>query len=397
MRVFIGVEEIAGFAAAYAQGFRRLGHDTFSVLASRHPFYPPSQYDVVVDVPLTNASAVRRSLRRLKRRVLLVRPFLRALRSCDVFIYLFGTSCLPRHLDYWILKRFGKRLVTVFLGGDIRYWYAFEQEMRQLGMEDEVRPLIDYLRGRPDRFYADRIRTVRVAERYADLILSQPGYGQLQTRPYMRANIPLDLSQLRFNVPLREVPLVLHAPSNRGVKGTQYVLASVDQLKSEGVRFEFRLIENRSNAQVRELLAEADIVVDELFADTVGVLSSEGMATGNAVLVRYPAEHAGVPPGCPAIRVTRDTLTEKLREVIVNRDLRSRVAHAGRPYVERHNDCTRVSQQILDWLTPGGIQKHDFVPTFYRSFAMPADLVRDEQREVRRRRWTRIRQLFDRA
>jgi hypothetical protein len=195
-----------------------------------------------------------------------------------------------------------------------------------------------------------------------------------------------------MNVPDRVSPLVVHAPSRRDAKGTDYILAAVEQLKRDGIAFDFRLVENMPNAQVRDLLTDADIVVDELFSDTVGVLSTESMATGNAVLVHYPADYARVPPGCPAVNVTKDTVTGKLREVILDRDLRRCLAYAGRPYVEANNDHIKVAQQILDWLKPGGIKEYDFVPTFYKTFKMPPDLLAEERRAMRanqRAKWAR--------
>lgn len=375
MRIFIGLIEIANIAATYAKGFRALGHETFTVVLSKNPFYPDSQYDRVLDAQKGSAW--------LKRREFTLKAFLPVMTKCDVFVFFCGTAFLPRRLDYPILKLYGKRIVSVFLGSDIRYGYAFEQEMQLLGLNHEVQPFIDYIKSLPDVSFRNKLGTIRMAERFADLILSQPGHGQLQTKPYMRLNIPLDLSQFRFHVPDREVPVVLHVPSNPAIKGTDYVLAAIDQLKREGVPFEFRLVEKTPNARVRELLADADIVVDELFADTVATLSLEAMATGNVVLVRYLPDYARVPPGCPAVNVTKDTLTPKLRRVILNRELRRQLAYAGRPYVEAHHDHVEVAQQILDWLKPGGIREYDFIPTFYKNFVMPPQLLSEVHKKTR--------------
>lgn len=394
MRIFIGLTEICNIVATYAKGFRALGHETYTMILSKHPLYPTSQYDVVVDEHIGGNRASASYARSIKQQVFLLSKFPDILKKCDISLFLFGTSFIRGFLDYPILKLCGKRIVSVFAGSDVRYWYAFEQEARLLGMEDRVRPYIDHAKHLPGAFFSVLLEKVQVAERYADLILSQPGCGQLQTKPYMRGNIPLDLSQFRFNVPEREVPLVLHAPRIRGPKGTEYVLATVEQLKREGVPFEFRLIENMPNAEVRELLAEADIVVDELFADTVGTLSTESMATGNVVLVSYPAEYARVPAGCPAVNVTKDTLTDNLRKVILNRDLRRQLARAGRPYVEANNDHVRIAQQILDWLKPDGIQEYDFVPTFYRDFVMPPELLKQERRLMWEHRMQRLTNLL---
>jgi len=397
-RIFIGLTEIANIAATYAKGFRALGHETYTVVWKKNRFYPDSQYNIVVDdhICATKAGAalLKKALSRIKRRGVGLLQFLYTLTTCDVFIFIFGTSFLPRYWDYPILKLFGKRIVSVFCGSDIRYWYAYEQEFNSLGLGSEFRPFTeDY--NHAYEFFITKIRRVRAAERYADLILSQPSMAQLQTRPYMRMNIPLDLSQYRFNVPEREVPLVVHAPSKRCIKGTKYVLAAVEQLKQEGIRFEFRLIENMPNAQVRELLAEADIVVDQLLSETVATLALESMATGNVVLARYLPERAHIPADCPVVNVTAATLADKLREVILDRDLRRRLAYAGRSYVEKYHDHVRIAQQILDWLKPGGIQEYDFIPMFFQSeFVMPAELLKEERKRMWKQRIQRFTNLF---
>jgi hypothetical protein len=398
MRIFIGLTEIGNIAATYAKGFHILGHETYTVVLSRHPFYPDSQYNFVIDEKIgakatqswAELSILPKMAYRIKQSSFAMREFLTALSCCDIFIFMFGSSFLPEYLDYPTLKYRKKNLVSVFLGSDIRYGYALEQEMGLLGLAQEVQPFIDYVKSQPGHSFYRQLKKIQAAEKYADLILSQPGYGQLQTRPFMRMNIPLDLSQLCFKVTDRAIPLVLHAPSKRGVKGTEYVLAVVEQLKQEGIPFEFRLIENMANSQLRELLSEADIVVDELFSDTVGVLSSEAMASGNAVLVRYMQDYAGVPSGCPAINVTKDTLANHLRQVILDRDLRQQLSYAGRPYVETHNDHIQIAQQILDWLQPNGIKKYDFVPLFYKNFKIPPEILKIERQE----KLSQLRQMF---
>ena len=132
--------------------------------------------------------------------------------NCDLFI-MYAPAVLPTNLYYPILKLLGKKIITPFWGSDIRYWYAFAEEMRSFGVQDEILPFIEYARNRSGGSYWDKQRTVRAAEKYSDLIISQPDFSQLQTRPYMRAIVPLDLSEYRFNVPGRIKPLILHAPS----------------------------------------------------------------------------------------------------------------------------------------------------------------------------------------
>ncbi|MCJ7624339.1 MAG: glycosyltransferase, partial [Anaerolineaceae bacterium] len=196
-------------------------------------------------------------------------------------------------------------------------------------------------------------------------------------------------------IPDRIEPLVLHAPSNRGIKGTDTILQAVEQLKLEGMSFDFRLIENIPNAELRNLLTESDILIDDIFSVTIGVLALEAMATGNAVLVRYLPNYSRVPPGCPAVNVSKDSLVDKLREVIIDRSLRSSLAQAGRPFVENHHDHVQIVQQIIGWLEPGGIQEYDFTPTFFEEhFQISSDLIKQERINSLQYIWQRLKKVL---
>jgi hypothetical protein len=377
MRIFIGLTDVANITANYAKGFEALGHEVFTVVWSRSRFYPDSQYNLVIDDGKRESGLLGRVLSYLKM-VLRLLQLVRAVR-CDVFI-LYAPAVLPTHLYYPILKRFGKKIITAFWGSDVRYWYAFAEEMRALGVESEVHPFFQYARERSGGSLMDKQRTIRVAETYSDLIISQPDCGQLQTRPYMRCNIPLDLSQYRFHVPGRERPLILHAPSVPEAKGTEIILQTIDELKAEGLSFDFEKIENMPNNELRELLSRSDIVVDELFSATVAALSAEAMATGNVVLVRYMADYCKVPAGCPAVNVNKFTLKEKLREIIVDVEKRKRLAAQGREYVEKVNDNVKVCRELLDWLTRKDALEYDFHPTFHQKFLVPAEILDEEKK-----------------
>jgi len=395
MRIFIGLAEVANNAFTYAKAFQSLGHETYTVITERNSFYLDSTYDTVLnEVGVAPEKLLSRS-EMLTRRI---KVFIRALRNCDTFLFLFGTSFLPWYWDYPILKVFGKRIVSIFLGDDIRYWYAYEQEMRLMEWEADLKPYLEYRKSDVTDLFVTKLKRVRAAERYADLILSQPSQGELQTRPYMRVNVPLNLSQYHFNVPERKVPIVVHAPSDRAVKGTEFVLETVEKLKREGLPFEFQLVEKMPNTEVRELLANADIVVDQLFSQTVAGFALESLATGNVVLAKYNSEYSHIPSDCPVVNVTVDTLPTELRRFVLNGDLRRQLAYAGREYVERYHSHVEVARQILDWLKPGGIQAYDFVPTFFQKyFMMPPQLVKEERKRIRRQRMKWLRDLFSRS
>jgi len=374
MRIFLGLTEIANILNNYAKGFRELGHDVITVVDRSNKFYPDAKYDFILQKQIDHTNTrFGKTLNTLASKVRGMRLLPELIEKCDVFLFTWGTSFIPGFADYKFIKKSGKKIVSTFWGSDIRYWHALKKEMEIFGLVDEIAPFIDFVATFPQykSTYKAKKKIVVAAERYSDLILSQPGFGQLQTRPYMRAIAPLDLSQYQFEIPNRIVPLIIHAPSKRGVKGTDYVLKAIDELKQEGVPFIFRLIEDMPNPEVRKVLTEADILIDELFSETIGVLSTEAMASGTVTLVRYMPDYAKVPSGCPAVNVTKDTLTDQLRNIIVDRSLRQQLAEMGRPYVELNNDHIQIARNILDWLEPGGIPKYDFSPSFYQTYVPP--------------------------
>ncbi len=383
MRIFVGLTDVANITATYAEGFRALGHEVFSAVWNRSYFYPDSQYDLVIDdrKPGTASASSPLALLRMAGRLLRTTSVLR----CDTAV-LFAPAVLPTHVYYPVLSLLNKKIISAFWGSDIRYWYAFAEEMTLLGAQDEIAPFFEYARTRSGGGYFDKQRTIRTAEKYSDLIISQPDCGQLQRRPYMRAHVPLNLRNYKFNVPGRTRPLILHAPSVPAAKGTDVVLAAIRELEQEGVSFDFRLIEKMPNAELRALLSDSDILVDELYSATVGGLSAEGMATGNAVLVRYMSDYSKVPPGCPAVNVNKSTVKNVLRDLILDVPKRMDLANKGRPYVERVNDHIKVCADLLDWMRHKDTIAYDFCPTFFQRFVMPEELLNDEKRATSRRR-----------
>jgi hypothetical protein len=289
----------------------------------------------------------------------------------------------------------GKKIITAFWGSDVRHWYAFAEEMRSLGVESEVSPFFQYARERSGGSFMDKQRTIRVAESYSDLIISQPDCGQLQTRAYMRSHVPLDLSQYEFSVPARARPLILHAPSVPEAKGTDIILQVIDDLRDEGLSFDFQRIENMPNGELRSLLSRSDIVIDELFSATVGALSAEAMATGNVVLVRYMADYCKIPDGCPAINVNKFDLKEKLKKIIVDVEERKQLAMQGRKYVETVNDNVKVCRDLLAWLSHKDELDYDFYPTFYKRFHLPDEVLKEEKMAHSSRRFDFIKILLN--
>lgn len=388
MRIFLGLSEISLIQNELAKGLRLLGHQTQTVLWRRNSNYQDLDYDFIVDEHggiKPESGIIERYIRRYAAMGHKIPGWII---NNDVFIFIFADSMLPFYLDYPIIKLLGKKIISIFCGSDVRYWFAYQQEMEQLKVIEAVSPFLNAIKNRQgNHYYGDRFQEklfrVRTAEKYSDLILAQPSFAQLFTRSYKQFNLPIELSGYGFNIPNREVPVILHSPSNRNLKGTTQILETIEQLTNEGLKFDFRFIENVSNTELRELLLDSDIVIDQLISAIIGKMALEGMATGNVVLGRYMPGYVHIPGECPMVNVDKFTLAENLREVIRNRDLRYQLAMAGRPYLEAYHSHIDVARKVIEWLEAGKISKYDYSPTFFRDhFKMDKKLQALENKQL---------------
>lgn len=152
---------------------------------------------------------------------------------------------------------------------------------------------------------------------------------------------------------LEDRPLRIgHAPSHRGVKGTDLILAAVERLRCSGYEFEFILIEGLSNEDAKERYKTIDVLVDQLFAGWYGGLAVECMALGKPVLayiregdlIFIPAQ---MKTDLPVINVTPDTIEQGLRRVLeMPRERLFEIAKSSRTYVEKWHDPVSIAYRI---------------------------------------------------
>ena len=148
----------------------------------------------------------------------------------------------------------------------------------------------------------------------------------------------------------REVPVVVHAPSNTALKGTAEVEAALAPLLAAGL-VDYRRIEGVSPDRFGALLADADIVIDQLLLGSYGVLACEAMALGRVVIGNVDASvRARVGADVPVLDATPDTLTDVVRGVLADRDGARERARAGRAFVEQVHDGSTSARLLHEYL-----------------------------------------------
>lgn len=173
---------------------------------------------------------------------------------------------------------------------------------------------------------------------------------ELQTYVPGATVVPRALDEVEWpfqGVSDRTRPVVVHAPSRRGLKGTDFVLQAASELEREGVAFELRLVENLPHSEAARCYQDADIIVDQLRIGWYGVLAVEGMALGKPVIayIRDDLWEAHKDT-LPIINANPRTIKERLREVILSSSMRRRLSQSSRDYFLSTHSARKVAELL---------------------------------------------------
>jgi glycosyltransferase involved in cell wall biosynthesis len=292
----------AGVPWTNVQALRRRGVDARLVVFERYRLHPEADWSL--DRPdgfLRRQAAQWRALARLLPRT-------------DVFHFYFGLTLVPKSLQFPILRAARKKSVFHYLGSDIR---GKTREQLAFGKRADLEIVGSY----------DALRWVPEAE------VVPPG---------------IDLSAYEAVEPSGGRPVIVHAPSSRRRKGTEHVLAAC-----VGLDAELDLVEGVHHDEARERYRRADIVVDQLNAGWYGVFAIEAMALGKPVLTFLHDEavarsEAAFAVQVPIVNVAKETLRDRLAELVADPERRRRIGVESRAYVERVHDIERIAERLLE-------------------------------------------------
>ena len=155
----------------------------------------------------------------------------------------------------------------------------------------------------------------------------------------------------------RNIPIVAHAPSSSDMKGSDLIDPLLERLHADGV-IEYRRVQDIEPKEMPAIYGDADIVVDQLALGSYGVAACEAMAAGRIVLghvseqVRSAAqEAAGL--DLPILEVTPDSIVERIRELLADRESARDTAARGPEFVRTLHDGRRSASVLADFLRNG--------------------------------------------
>lgn len=370
MKVLIGTNNIAGLINQYKSGFESQGHQvTTAVVNDINKFYSFNfDYDLTklyfenLFKEINKWHLHRRIIRKFRFEINYYRykRFVKKLIDDHDLILILWQPFLRSCYDLKYARKRNKKIISLFVGSDVRYYDAFSQEFNVNNWSF------------PEVFKATNIKNylsyIRNCEKFADLIYSVPDQSGIQLRPYYHLQIPLDLNKFSFCIPKNEIPILVHAPSQPFLKGTDIIEETLNQLRNEGLKFEYIRVKDLSNDELIRILSKADILVDEIVFHGPGILSFEAMLSGCAVATKFleTSPKTFNPPVC---NINSENIYEKLKELISNKEQIIRLAEEGRKYAIQNNSHISIVKNLLKDLEIK--REFDYKPMFLRNSYAP--------------------------
>jgi len=328
MRVLHAPAEIAGQATILARALRDLGVEAHSLAYNPgFPQYRPDEMKPYDALPV------------LPRYAGYVGSLLKHAGRYDVYHFHFGRTLIPPHNpDLPLYRAMGKKVVFHYHGCDVRN-RAHMLATHTHATCTECDPFCNPARQK---------RVLASARRFADAeVVSTPDLLESVPRAH-HLPVAVDLTQYPFAPRSGAPKLVLHAPTHRLIKGTRYVEQAYDALRGSFPGVRFVTVERLPWSELRDRMAGADVVVDQLFMGWYGMVAVEAMAMGKPVLCFVRPDFEPRLSDCPIVRCTKEDLAERLAGLLAADARRRALGEAGRLYAEREHAAPRIARRLLE-------------------------------------------------
>jgi glycosyltransferase involved in cell wall biosynthesis len=331
-RILHAPTNIAGIAGLLSRAQRDLGYDSTSVQYISH------KYAFETDRTLN----LRRADNAAKKALTVGTFALDALRRYDVFHLYFGNTLFPYpYPDLPLLRAMGKRIIFHFCGCEVRN-RAITLEKYEVSGCSECISLVCLGKRHPDPSRADvtLVSTPDLLEFVPGALLMPGPVDMARWTPRPPRTEPISPEH-----PVR----ILHAPSDREIKGTRHLMDAIERLRAEGYPVELLMLEGVPHEQVADFCSQADIAVDQLMIGAYGTVSIEMMAKGVPVVCRIRDDlRHHYPADLPIINAGPDDVYNVLEGLLQRPETWHEVGRKGVEYVRHEHEMHVVAERTLE-------------------------------------------------
>lgn len=279
--------------------------------------------------------------------------FIWAIFKFNIFVMPFQSRLLDRTiwlkwLELPLLHLARKKVILNTFGGDV----ATPRLKRNAKLKYSL--YNGYMDDPQYRVYNEKAiaRNTRILEKQADFIISAIDHVDYLNRidAYFHLRC-IDTEQIKPKFEVNnKIPLFVHAPNHRLLKGTDQIIKAVDSLNKRGFLCELKIIENTPNSQLLEIIKEADAVIDQLLLGTYARLAIEAMALGKPVFCYLRQDLYQFNPiwnYCPIINVNPENFEEILEKFLTeSKEKRTSVGYKSREYIENYHSLYYIGKHF---------------------------------------------------
>lgn len=319
--------EISGQIILTTKALQKIGLEA-RALTTSHKF----NYDTDLIIPNDNNKIIRQ----IKKFIV----FIQVLKKYDVFHHHIG-SLLYKNIDVLILKLFKKKIFIEFWGSDIRL-YDIEKKRNKFFISDNI---INQ---------EEKIKRLEFWSSITDSVIVSDHSLNVFLKPYFKniyvvgQRIEIEQFTPKYPDTNNKVPLIVHAPSSKSTKGTEFVNKAIEKLKdNDNLSFQYHEVYNMSHEEAMEVYSKADIVIDQLLIGSYGIFACECMALGKPVICYILDENiASYGDEFPIINANPETIYEVLKDLILSPIKRNTIGKKSRLYAEKVHDSKVVAKKL---------------------------------------------------
>lgn len=324
---------IGGFLSAW-QRMHKTTKSDFIVFDDKTNFKNSDQ-----NLHLDSFGTIHKFIKRIK-------FFLASTKQYDIFHFYFGKTLLPLYLDLPILRLLGKKIIMHYVGSDIRLYK----------LSTNLNPYYRFRKAKNkwDHFDIAKKARMRWQSMWFHYCFAEENLYLHALTSIPKRKIIHDLSVSKaICVPTRlekppenPIPVVIHAPTDKNTKGTDFVIKAVKELHDEGLEFKFNIAQNLSHTTLMKELNQSDILVDQLLSGGFGVLAVEGMAFGKPVCGYITPSIRKLMPDLPIVQCSVDNIKEQLKTLILDREKRERIGQKSWKFTRENFDRDKIYEEL---------------------------------------------------
>lgn len=328
-----------GYSLACAE--RRAGHESHALVVGNNPLNMKA--DEVIKLPSNKLlSAIKKA-----RLAWSIRN------KYDVFHFNFGQSLInyhPKILRYLDLPLYKGAKFATFNGSDVRQNISRDHNPYSPFLEGSS--TFQYM---PDQEKRERIQLLFRHLDFAfaqnpDLLNFLPN-DKAAFLPYIKESWFDGLGMIKKRVNKRFK--IVHAPTNRSLKGTDYIVDAINLLK-QSYAIDFVLVEGMSHEEAKRTYASADLMIDQVRLGWYGGVAVEAMRMGVPVAVYInPADLKFIPRNMrndlneAFLQINPFNIYEQIAGILDSEVKYQTLCESSIDFVNTYHDPDKVIHQVL--------------------------------------------------